>query len=377
MSDALLQIYPNDTHTIPLTNANWSFTVRDCRLAIKVKLTPAARLVFYAICARCGYEKGKWTCYPSYELISHDTGLSVRHVIRMCNLLAKKELIHVKPRYDEDGLHISNLFTLPAERMWAAAKETIKEEKERAERKREAKQAEVDAFLKVGVAPVSLDDQANVVDLAGSAATFITDDDDIATSNAKADAACVAATGGDCLTVATEAPAAPSRLTAKAAARLQELQGDVRNIYASLKRADLPEDLTPSARALEVLQKREGLQEAYRVYMFAIEYTDPFWFNGMRNAKDGPVAYLDRNFEAIRKQADEAAAKKSKAKPAPTSKKSWNQAAWQRRYDEANADQSAACDIHDYAAYESAQHPSMNSKRRRPLMLLPKRWSSM
>jgi hypothetical protein len=92
------------------------------------------------------------------------------------------------------------------------------------------------------------------------------------------------------------------------------------------------------------LLKKEGPEEASRVYEFVLDCKDSFWRDGLQTAKDGPVAYFARNFDAIRKQADEAASKKSKATPAPAPVKVWNQERWQRDYDRAQLAMQAACE---------------------------------
>jgi hypothetical protein len=348
MADSLIQQYPpNTTDTMPLTATVWPWTVRDSRM--DQAFPPAARLVYRAIAARAGLDEGKWTTYPSHETVAEDSGVAELYVPRMIKLLKRGmpekgilPLFLITPRFDERGQQTSNSYLFPAERMWAAARTNTAAKELRLETKRKERDAKADAFTKAGFPVDNLDDQADVVDLAGSAATFTTDAEDITTRNARADAACVAATGGDCLTVATEAPAAsqPKPLSAE---RTQDLEDIVRAIYTGLKRTDLPQDLTVVAHAMDKLLAREGDAECQRIYQFALHYKDPFWYDGMHAAKDGPVAYLDRNFGAIRKQADEAAKKsKAKSKPAPTSKKPWDEANWQRRYDEAQAAKQAA-----------------------------------
>ena len=347
MADSFIQQYPpNDTDTMPLTATTWPWTVRDSRMDLA--FPPTARLVFRAIAARCSYEKGKWFSFPSHDLIHRDTEVAVRYVKRMVKLLATgypkkgiEPLLLIKHRYDEHGQQISNEYILPAERMWQAAKATIAAEKKISEDKRKEREAKVDAFLKAGVAPVDLDDQADVVDLADSAATFTeADDEDIATINAKADAACVAATGGNCLMVAQPAAPSPVAKTDGKTASDKDVEGfenfkvHARNLYKELGRVDVPEDLMPAYKLASPLHDREGDDTWGRVLAFAL--ADEFWKANMKKSSkklyDGcPIRYFVKNFDSIRAQADEKTTKSAKKAPAKAaSKKSWNQADWQR-----------------------------------------------
>jgi hypothetical protein len=136
MSDVIRQLYLNDTDVMPLTRGNFDSAVRDSRLdttfkVVKVKgedrrvptLTAGARLVYRYLCSRGGLKDGRWTCFPSFATIAEGTGFQdVRYVKALVNELVDAGLIERERRKNEDGLNKSNIYVLPAEKIWAAAR---------------------------------------------------------------------------------------------------------------------------------------------------------------------------------------------------------------------------------------------------------------
>jgi hypothetical protein len=107
---------------IPLSFNYLVWGARDARLT--ARFPKSVGIVFNYLVSRASYEAGRWTCFPSYDLMSRDTGISVRHLTRIIKILVKHHLIHCLYRTDT-----SNLYTINAVKIWTTAR--VEQEKER------------------------------------------------------------------------------------------------------------------------------------------------------------------------------------------------------------------------------------------------------
>jgi hypothetical protein len=323
---------------------------------------PTELLVLLTLLLFVGEPKdGKFTCHPKVATIARITGLDSSTVRKYLKCLRERGVIKWGPWGK------ARLFEFNIKRLAAAAGKATADYGQAKTKRSEDDQAEEERLNKLWDMD-NLDDQAAVADLGGPDSTFTTGDaEDIVATNARRDAECKAATGGDCLTIGAADTAKPDAVPAaggdeddwdwRTDTEYLAIQTDyTRGIYDCLGRSDVPQDLMPALEVMVPLLERLDDGEWNRVMNHALN--DKWWFERMKKSakkyESCPIGYFVNNYDAIKAQADEAAtkaAKKAGAKKA-TQSPTFDEKRWQKDYAEAEAGHQSACENRDNSAYD-------------------------